>query len=85
VLANAREKLTNKKLHAIVANDVSQQGVGFDSATNEVTILSRDSSAPIHVPLMAKTSLADIILDEVVRLRAREERQSPAEPARERG
>ena len=85
VLANAREKLTNKRLHAIVANDVSQQGVGFDSATNEVTILSRDSTAPIHVPLMAKTSLADIILDEVVRLRAREERQSPAEPARERG
>ncbi len=85
VLANAREKLTNKKLHAIVANDVSQPGVGFDSASNEVTILSRDSTAPIHVPLMAKTSLADIILDEVVRLRARLERQSPAEPARERG
>lgn len=84
VLANAREKLTNKRLHAIVANDVSRQGVGFDSATNEVTILSRDSTAPIHVPLMAKTSLADIILDEVVRLRAREERQSPAEAARER-
>jgi phosphopantothenoylcysteine decarboxylase/phosphopantothenate--cysteine ligase len=71
VLANAREKLNSKNLDAIVANDISQAGVGFDTATNEVTIISRDRNAPIHVPLMAKTSVADIILDEVVRLRAR--------------
>ena len=71
VIANARAKLTTKKLDAIVANDVTQTGVGFDTATNEVTIISRDRKAPIHVPLMAKTSVADIILDEVVRLRAR--------------
>ena len=71
VLQNAREKLNAKNLDAIVANDVSQNGVGFDSVTNEVTIISRDRNAPIHVPLMAKTSVADIILDEVVRLRAR--------------
>jgi phosphopantothenoylcysteine decarboxylase/phosphopantothenate--cysteine ligase len=71
VLQNAREKLSTKNLDAIVANDVSQDGVGFDSVNNEVTIISRDRNAPIHVPLMAKTSVADIILDEVVRLRAR--------------
>jgi phosphopantothenoylcysteine decarboxylase/phosphopantothenate--cysteine ligase len=71
VLQNAREKLNTKSLDAIVANDVSQAGVGFDTATNEVTIISRDRKAPIHVPLMAKTSVADLILDEVVRLRGR--------------
>ena len=71
VIANARAKLTTKKLDAIVANDVTQTGVGFDTATNEVTIISRDRKAPIHVPLMAKTIVADIFLDEVVRLRAR--------------
>jgi len=71
VLQNAREKLNTKFLDAIVANDVSQAGVGFDTTTNEVTIISRDRKAPIHVPLMAKTSVADIILDEVVRLRGR--------------
>jgi phosphopantothenoylcysteine decarboxylase/phosphopantothenate--cysteine ligase len=71
VLSNAREKLNAKNLDAIVANDVTQDGVGFDTATNEVTIISRDRKAPIHVPLMAKTSVADIILDEVVGLRAR--------------
>jgi len=70
-LANAREKLAAKNLDAIVANDVSQLGVGFDTVTNEVTIISRDRKAPIHVPLMAKTNVANIILDEVVRLRAR--------------
>jgi phosphopantothenoylcysteine decarboxylase/phosphopantothenate--cysteine ligase len=71
VIQNAREKLSTKNLDAIVANDVSRDGVGFDSVTNEVTIISSDRSAPIHVPLMAKTSVADIILDEVVRLRSR--------------
>lgn len=71
VIANARAKLSSKRLDAIVANDVTQAGVGFDTATNEVTIISRDRKAPIHVPLMAKTNVADVILDEVVRLRAR--------------
>jgi len=71
VLRNAREKLQTKNLDAIVANDVTQAGVGFDTVTNEVTIISRDRKAPIHVPLMAKANVANIILDEVVRLRAR--------------
>jgi phosphopantothenoylcysteine decarboxylase/phosphopantothenate--cysteine ligase len=71
VLRNAREKLSTKNLDAIVANDLTQDGVGFDTVTNAVTILSRDRKAPIHVPLMAKSNVANIILDEVVRLRAR--------------
>jgi phosphopantothenoylcysteine decarboxylase/phosphopantothenate--cysteine ligase len=71
VLANARDKLTSKNLDAIIANDVTHEGAGFDTATNEVTIISRDGLAPIHVPLIAKTNVADIILDEVVRLRSR--------------
>jgi len=71
VIQNAREKLSAKNLDAIVANDVSRDGAGFDSVNNEVTIMSSDRNAPIHVPLMEKTSVADIILDEVVRLRSR--------------
>ena len=71
VMANARAKLNNKNLDAIVANDVSQAGVGFDTVTNAVTIISRNRKTPIQVPLLAKTTVADIILDEVVRLRAR--------------
>jgi phosphopantothenoylcysteine decarboxylase/phosphopantothenate--cysteine ligase len=72
LLAHARQKLQAKNLDAIVANDVTRAGVGFDTATNEVTIISRDRKAPIHVPIMPKTNVANIILDEVVRLRARE-------------
>ncbi|MBA2705581.1 MAG: bifunctional phosphopantothenoylcysteine decarboxylase/phosphopantothenate--cysteine ligase CoaBC [Blastocatellia bacterium] len=71
VLANAREKLRRKNLDAIVANDVMREGVGFNTITNEVTVISRDGKAPIHVPLMPKTNVATIILDQVVRLRAR--------------
>jgi phosphopantothenoylcysteine decarboxylase/phosphopantothenate--cysteine ligase len=71
ILANAREKLRRKNLDAIVANDITREGVGFDTITNEVTVISRDRKAPIHVPLMPKTDVANIILDEVVRLRAR--------------
>lgn len=71
LLANAREKLERKNLDAIVANDVTREGAGFDSNSNEVTIISGDGSAPIHVPLMPKTGVANIILNEVVRLRSR--------------
>ncbi len=80
VLANAREKLNSKNIDAIVANDITREGVGFDAATNEVTILSRNSQAPIHVPLIAKTNVADIILDEVVRLRSRNQSSPSAAP-----
>ena len=84
VIANARAKLSSKRLDAIVANDVTQAGAGFDTATNEVTIISRDRKAPIHVPLMAKTNVADVILDEVVRLRARVKPTAALQPVMQR-
>ena len=78
VLLNAKQKLETKQLDAIVANDITRQGAGFDSEANEVTILSRDRKAPIHVPLMPKVNVANIILDEVVRLRARTKSSVPS-------
>jgi phosphopantothenoylcysteine decarboxylase/phosphopantothenate--cysteine ligase len=71
ILGNAREKLRSKNLDAIVANDVTLDGAGFDTVSNEVTIISRNRKAPVHIPLMAKTNVANLILDEVVRLRER--------------
>jgi phosphopantothenoylcysteine decarboxylase/phosphopantothenate--cysteine ligase len=71
ILGNAREKLRSKNLDAIVANDVTLDGAGFDTVSNEVTIISRDRKAPVHIPRMAKTNVANLILDEVVRLRGR--------------
>src|SRR6266567_2326418 len=40
VLENARKKLVSKSLDAIVVNDVSQPGIGFDAERNAVTILT---------------------------------------------
>ena len=69
VVANAKEKLQTKKLDAIVANDVTRSDSGFDSISNAITIIKRDSDQPIELPLMAKTDAAHHILDEIVSLR----------------
>ena len=69
VLAHAREKLSRKNLDAIVANDITRDGAGFDTETNIVTLISRDRDAPVELPLMSKLETAHRILDEVVRLR----------------
>jgi phosphopantothenoylcysteine decarboxylase/phosphopantothenate--cysteine ligase len=66
-LANARAKLTRKQLDAVVVNDVSQPGIGFDASENEVTIVT--AAGERAVPRAAKHAVADAILDEVVRLR----------------
>jgi phosphopantothenoylcysteine decarboxylase/phosphopantothenate--cysteine ligase len=80
LLANARAKLHGKNLDAIVANDITRAGVGFDTLNNEVTIISHDRTAPIHVPVMPKTNVANIILDEVVRLRVRGKAPASIQP-----
>jgi phosphopantothenoylcysteine decarboxylase/phosphopantothenate--cysteine ligase len=69
LLANAREKLDAKGLDAIVANDVTQNGAGFDSDTNAITIIRRGQSDPLKLPMMSKLDAANRILDEVVLLR----------------
>jgi phosphopantothenoylcysteine decarboxylase/phosphopantothenate--cysteine ligase len=66
-LAHGRDKLLRKGADAIVLNDVSREGVGFDSDRNAVTFLTRDRS--IELAEMAKRDLADHILDETLTLR----------------
>ncbi len=67
VLENARQKLVSKNLDAIVVNDVSREGVGFDSERNAVTIITRDEV--VEVPETTKWEVAQRVLDQVVRLR----------------
>lgn len=71
VIANAREKLLSKKLDAIVANDVTREGSGFDSRTNAITILTAQSNDSIELPTLSKSEAANRILDCIVSLRAR--------------
>ena len=63
------EKLERKRLDAVVVNDISQPGVGFDSDENEVTIVAVDGTRR-SVPRAGKNVIARAILDEVERLRA---------------
>jgi phosphopantothenoylcysteine decarboxylase/phosphopantothenate--cysteine ligase len=67
VLENARQKLVAKNLDAIVVNDVSREGVGFDSDRNEVTIITRDEV--VEIPETTKWEVAQRVLDQVVKLR----------------
>jgi phosphopantothenoylcysteine decarboxylase/phosphopantothenate--cysteine ligase len=67
VLAHGRDKLLRKGADAIVLNDVSREGIGFDSDRNAVTFLTRDRA--IELPELAKRELADQILDEILILR----------------
>jgi len=69
VLENARDKLLRKNLDAVVANDLTQDGAGFDAETNVITVLARDRERPAALPLMSKLDAAHRVLDEVVRLR----------------
>jgi phosphopantothenoylcysteine decarboxylase/phosphopantothenate--cysteine ligase len=66
-MENGRAKLLAKGADAIVVNDVSGEGSGFDVDTNEATFLTL--STAIELPRMPKRSLADRILDEILTLR----------------
>ena len=68
VAENARKKLTQKNADLIVANDVNEEGAGFDHDTNIVTLFSRDGR-DLPLPRMSKTEVAQRILDEALRLR----------------
>lgn len=83
ILSHAEEKLKKKNLDFIVANNPLQEGAGFGSETNIVTILHRDGRKE-ELPKLPKAQVADIILDRVALLLT--ERQSrPAQPPESQG
>jgi phosphopantothenoylcysteine decarboxylase / phosphopantothenate---cysteine ligase len=63
-LAHARAKLERKGLDAVVLNDVSDPSIGFDSADNEVVIVTARGDR--EVPRAAKSEVAGAILDMVL-------------------
>ncbi len=66
---NARKKLSEKGLDLIVANDVTQEGAGFEVETNIVEIIDSKGEM-ISLPKMSKEAVARHILDWVVRLKS---------------
>lgn len=57
LLEHAHDKLVRKGCDLVIANDVSQAGIGFDSAENEVTLCLPDAS-PFPLPRQSKAALA---------------------------
>jgi len=70
-LENARRKLERKHLDAIVLNDVSRPGIGFNSERNSGNIITAGECT--EIPEMSKLEMAGRILDAVVKLRARQQ------------
>jgi phosphopantothenoylcysteine decarboxylase/phosphopantothenate--cysteine ligase len=64
----ARGKLRRKGLDAVVVNDVSRPGIGFDAEENEVTIVT--AAGERRVAQAQKSLIAQAVLDEIERLRA---------------
>jgi phosphopantothenoylcysteine decarboxylase/phosphopantothenate--cysteine ligase len=74
---NALEKLERKRLDAVIVNDISQPGIGFDAADNEVTIVCADGRRQ-RVSKASKEQVAGVILDEVELLIAGKENDDRA-------
>jgi phosphopantothenoylcysteine decarboxylase / phosphopantothenate---cysteine ligase len=66
----ARDKLVRKGVDAIVLNDVSQAGIGFDAPENEVSVITRAGTH--HVPRSLKSQVARAIIEIVEELHAEE-------------
>jgi phosphopantothenoylcysteine decarboxylase/phosphopantothenate--cysteine ligase len=66
-MANGRAKLARKGVDAVVVNDVSVEGIGFDAEQNAGSFLTKGSA--VEFPVMSKATMANRILDEVAKLR----------------
>lgn len=64
LVANAKAKVDSKKLDLIVANDITSEGSGFGSDTNQVTLIDRDLVVE-ELPLLSKYDVSNRILDRV--------------------
>jgi phosphopantothenoylcysteine decarboxylase/phosphopantothenate--cysteine ligase len=64
LLENAQDKLRRKRLDMIVANDVTAEGSGFGTDTNQVTLIGLSGLIEV-LPLLSKHEVAHRILDQV--------------------
>ncbi len=70
LMENAARKLAEKNLDLVVANDIGQEGAGFNVDTNIVKLLYRGGKLE-ELPLMGKDELAGVLLDRVRELMRR--------------
>ncbi len=63
LLENSRAKLKKKNLDMVVANSLKQEGAGFGTDTNVVTLITRDGEEALGK--MSKEEVADRILSRI--------------------
>jgi phosphopantothenoylcysteine decarboxylase/phosphopantothenate--cysteine ligase len=64
-LANAKQKLHNKNLDFIVLNSLNEQGAGFGTSTNKVTVIDKNENIT-EIPLKSKREEAEEVVRVVV-------------------
>jgi phosphopantothenoylcysteine decarboxylase/phosphopantothenate--cysteine ligase len=64
ITANALKKLKEKKLDLIVANDVSQEGIGFEADSNQVTLIDKTGGI-FESEKLSKSEISRRILDKI--------------------
>lgn len=62
LMGNARRKLREKGFHLIAANDAQEEGAGFETETNRVTILDGEGAVE-ELPVLPKEEVAEKLLD----------------------
>ncbi|MDO4554565.1 MAG: bifunctional phosphopantothenoylcysteine decarboxylase/phosphopantothenate--cysteine ligase CoaBC [Lachnospiraceae bacterium] len=65
MIENSRKKLVKKNLDLIIANNVKEQGAGFATDTNIVTLIAENELK--ELPIMTKEEVADQILTEILK------------------
>lgn len=63
-LSNAHQKLQKKNLDWIVLNSPNNEGEGFGTTTNKVTLISADGNVEA-LPLLSKADTAEAIIDRI--------------------
>lgn len=67
MLENSRKKLKKKNLDMIVANNLKDQGAGFGTDTNLITIITEQEEK--QLPLLAKEEVAQELLSYILKFR----------------
>lgn len=68
LLENSRRKLLSKNLDMVAANNLNEEGAGFGTETNVLTLISKAGETTL--PRMSKDEAADRLLDELLKLKA---------------
>ncbi len=77
MIENSRKKLAKKHVDLIAANNLKEEGAGFEVGTNVLTLISAEDERAL--PLMSKYDAAQALLDELLAIRRKKRTESGKE------